>query len=158
MAHRIYFAAPLFNGTERKFNQIFKDKIVKDLGTGFDIYFPQENAGNYQQLLSKKNMSDEDVRIFLYRSDVTQLKECDLMVANITGRVPDEGVAYEMGYFAALGKPIIVFSDDDRCFEKNHINLMLEYYPNEFIAASMEEAIKFIGLIYNIRGKPNDLA
>ena len=44
----------------------------------------------------------------IYRGDVSQIRECDIVVANCNafrGVLMDDGTAYEIGYANALGKP-----------------------------------------------------
>lgn len=50
----------------------------------------------------------------IYRADVAMMVSCDLIIANITpfrGPSADVGTAFEMGYMAALGKPVFAYSN-----------------------------------------------
>jgi len=51
----------------------------------------------------------------IYRGDVCQIKECDIVVANCNqfrGGLMDDGTAYELGYGNALGKPSYGYIED----------------------------------------------
>ena len=56
------------------------------------------------------NLSDQSMQtaVQIYRSDVSQIRECNIVVANCNtfrGMLMDDGTAYEIGYGNALGKP-----------------------------------------------------
>lgn len=51
----------------------------------------------------------------IYRADVGQIKDCDVVVANCNafrGALIDDGTAYELGYGNALGKPSYGYIDE----------------------------------------------
>jgi nucleoside 2-deoxyribosyltransferase len=51
----------------------------------------------------------------IYRADIALLRSCDGVLANVTpfrGEEPDSGTAYEMGYAAALGLPVVAYCLD----------------------------------------------
>jgi len=75
------------------------------------------------------------------------LKASDAVVAVLDGMEVDAGVAYEMGYAKALGKPIVGLKTDYRTFsEMEDINLMLEV-PLIKICKSMDEVIDSLSKI-----------
>ena len=56
------------------------------------------------------NLSDQSMQtaVQIYRSDVSQIRECNIVVANCNafrGLLMDDGTAYEIGFGNALGKP-----------------------------------------------------
>jgi nucleoside 2-deoxyribosyltransferase len=113
---RIYLAAPIFSEAERDFN----DKVAKELrGVGFDVWMAQESV------FVKDGTGEEKGSI--YEADMGALRESDVVVAVLDGVDVDCGVAFEVGYAAALGKPIVGLKTDHRTFSRvEDINLILE--------------------------------
>ena len=112
---KVFLAAPLFNEAERAFNAQTA-KTLRD--NGFEVWLAQEapfiQHGNHKE----KRM--------IYDSDILALKTSDVIVAILDGAEVDAGVAYEMGYAKALGKPIIGLKTDYRTFSgMEEVNLML---------------------------------
>ena len=113
---QIFLAAPLFNESEREFNE----KVAKELQeAGFDVWMAQEAP-------FIKEGTDEEKRS-IYEGDTTALKNSDVVVAVLDGIDVESGVAFEIGYAAALGKPIIGLKTDYRNFSKiENVNLIIE--------------------------------
>lgn len=113
---QIFLAAPLFNESEREFNK----KVAEDLReAGFDVWMAQETS------LIKEGFHEEKKKI--YEKDISALKASDVVVAVLDGVEVDSGVAFEMGFAKALGKPIIGLKTDYRTFSRiEEVNLMLE--------------------------------
>ena len=130
---KIFLAAPLFNEAEREFNS----KIAKRLREkGFEVWLAQETSFIKQGTLKEKRM--------IYEGDVLALKASDVVVAVLDGMEVDAGVAYEMGYAKALGKPIVGLKTDYRTFsEKEKVNLMLEI-PLIKICKNVDEIIDLL--------------
>lgn len=103
----IYIAAPLFNSRERDYNLRLKQIIE------YPVYLPQED-GELITALIKSGMSIDSAIRTIHQNDVRALNECALMVAVLDGAHVDSGVAFEIGYFYALGKPIVGFHTDNR--------------------------------------------
>ena len=113
---RIFLAAPLFSESEREFNE----KVARELRkAGLEVWMAQEAP-------FIKDGTDEEKRS-IYEEDTTALKNSDAVVAALDGIDVEAGVAFEIGYAAALGKPIIGLKTDYRTFSRiENINLMLE--------------------------------
>jgi nucleoside 2-deoxyribosyltransferase len=113
---QIFLAAPLFSESEREFNE----KVAEDLREGgFDVWMAQEAP------FIKEGSHEEKKRI--YEKDVSALRGSDVVVAVLDGVEVDSGVAFEMGFAKALGKPIIGLKTDYRTFSRmEEVNLMLE--------------------------------
>jgi nucleoside 2-deoxyribosyltransferase len=113
---QIFLAAPLFNKAERKFNE----EVAKDLReAGFDVWMAQEAPFIKEGSLEEKKK--------IYEKDVSALKGSEVLVAILDGVEVDSGVAFEMGFANALGKPIIGLKTDYRTFSPiEEINLILE--------------------------------
>jgi len=113
---KVFLSAPLFSESERDYNS----KIAKKLrDSGFEVWLAQEapfiTEGSYEE---KKR---------IYEEDISALKASDVVVAILDGVEVDAGVAFEMGFAKALGKPIIGLKTDYRTFSRTEeVNLMLE--------------------------------
>lgn len=112
----IYLAAPLFSEAERDFNEKVARKLRE---AGFDVWLPQESLFIGEGTLEEKKL--------IYEADITALKKCDVVVAVLDGVDVDSGVAFEIGFAAALGKPVMGLKTDHRTFSRfEDINLILE--------------------------------
>jgi len=113
---KVFLAAPLFSDAEREFNS----RIAKRLrANGFEVWLAQEAPFIQTGTHKEKKM--------IYESDISALKTSEAVVAILDGVDVDAGVAYEMGYAKALGKPIVGFKTDHRTFSGlEQVNLMLE--------------------------------
>lgn len=128
---QVYLAAPLFSEAERDFNRKVAGKLRE---AGFDVWMPQES------LFVKEGSLEEKRRI--YEVDITALRKCDVVVAVLDGVDVDCGVAFEIGYAVALGKPVVGLKTDHRIFSRvEDINLILEV-PLRVICKSVNEVIE----------------
>ena len=127
---KVFLAAPLFSEAERDFNS----KVAKRLrDKGFQVWLAQESP------FIHKGTSKEKEKI--YEEDISVLKACDVVVAILDGVEVNSGVAFEMGYAVALGKPVIGLKTDHRAFSKlEHVNLMLEV-PLMKLCFTLEEVL-----------------
>jgi len=83
-------------------------------------HLPQD-AGDDHAVRDKK----EHVRI--YNHNKRAIRDADILVAIIDGADADSGTAWEMGYAAALKKPVIAIRTDFRMAGSHErVNLMLE--------------------------------
>jgi nucleoside 2-deoxyribosyltransferase/predicted secreted protein len=115
--YRIYLAAPLFSEAERAYNERIAELLKKRC---FDVYLPQD-AGDDTPLRD----THEHARIFT--RNLQALHDADMVVAIIDGADADSGTAWEMGYAAALGRPVIAIRTDfRRAGLHERVNLMLE--------------------------------
>jgi nucleoside 2-deoxyribosyltransferase len=133
---KVFLAAPLFNEAEREFNS----KIAKKLRENrFEVWLAQEAHFIEQGTYEEKKM--------IYEDDILALKTSDAVVAVLDGAEVDTGVAYEMGYAKALGKPILGLKTDYRTFSGiEEVNLMLEV-PLIKICKNLDDIIDFLGKI-----------
>lgn len=54
---------------------------------------------------------------WIYASNIALIRQADAVLANLNdfrGHEPDSGTAFEVGFAAALGKPVWAYLDDDR--------------------------------------------
>jgi nucleoside 2-deoxyribosyltransferase/predicted secreted protein len=141
--YRVYLAAPLFSEAERSYNAALADLLRQHL---FEVYVPQETGDD----TAHRDMP-EHARI--YEQNKKALHEADLVVAVIDGADADSGTAWEMGYAAALNKPVFALRTDFRrvgLYE--HVNLMLE--QSAIVVKSRDELLVHLKspLVVNNKG------
>jgi nucleoside 2-deoxyribosyltransferase len=111
---RIYLAAPLFSDAERAYNLVLKDLLAAH---GYPVYLPQETGEGIEG-------PERDGAIF--RSHISALDTASCVVAVCDGVDTDSGTAWEMGYAAAKGIPVIALSTDRRGpWAGRRVNLMI---------------------------------
>ena len=127
---KVFLAAPLFSEAERDFNS----KVAKKLrDEGFQVWLAQESPFIHEGTSKEKQK--------IYEEDISALKACDIVVAVLDGVEVDSGVAFEMGYAAAIGKPVMGLKTDHRAFSRmEDINLMLEV-PLIKLCSSIDDVI-----------------
>lgn len=112
---KVYIAAPLFDEMELQRNLEIATALME---MGHQVYLPQRDAGEAATGANRQN---------IFNCDKKGVWDCDVLLALLDGRVPDEGTCFEMGMAEAWGKPIIVYLTDTRCFMGWHLNVMLEH-------------------------------
>ncbi len=113
---KAFLAAPIFSTAEREFNSKLAEELRK---RGYEVFLAQELP-----LLSSE--SEEDKKK-IFSMDIEGLEGSDVVVAVLDGIDVDSGVAFELGYAFARGKPIIGVKTDHRCFSPyEEVNLMIE--------------------------------
>lgn len=119
---KVYIAGPLFNEMEQERNRRIRD-LLENLG--YETYLPQEDGGlAYEEIQSGRDVSD--VRKELFERDVQEVRDADIFLALLDGRVPDEGLCVELGIAHALGKTCIGYRTDTRQLDVHGQNLMID--------------------------------
>lgn len=117
---RIYFAGPLFNAGEQSFNERITDILEN---AGYDVFLPQRDGIVAASLVGK---TADEIADMVFKKDVGEVRNSDILLFVLDGRVPDEGACVELGIAYALGKRCYGIRTDVRAFELNMpINLML---------------------------------
>lgn len=140
---KVYLAAPLFNPQERLRNE----RLAASLELrGFGVYLPQRDAGvSYDAIAS--GLPKDKVRSDIFEGDLKAIRECDLLVGVLDGRVPDEGTCIEIGIAFALGKACYGLKTDDRAFDKHgDNNIMLDGCLEGRLCRSEQELVARLGL------------
>jgi nucleoside 2-deoxyribosyltransferase len=115
--YRLYLAGPLFSEAERSYNAGIGDLLRNHC---FEVFLPQESGDN-----CALRGRDEHRRIFTKNGRA--IHDADIVVAIIDGADADSGTAWEMGYAAAIKKPVIALRTDFRMTGSHErVNLMLE--------------------------------
>ena len=77
---------------------------------GFEGLFPLD-----AQVGEQPDATPADKAAWIYRADIGLLDRADAVLANLDffrGAEPDSGTAFELGYAAALGKPLFGYIDE----------------------------------------------
>jgi len=131
---RLYFAAPLFCESERTFNAGLAAKIE---ALGYEVFLPQRDGLESDQTL--ESMGSEAWSQAIFDLDRDRVFGCDVFLCILDGRVPDEGLALEIGlayadrHHANPGRNLIGYSTDWRIFSPAGINAMLAGALDEVI-------------------------
>jgi len=119
---KLYFAGPLFSKGERDYNV----QCVKVLGKYFDVFLPQREVEDPAKLLLEKGMTPEEVTQRIFKADCRGVRECDIVLMVLDGRVLDEGACWEVGYGFAHGKTIWGLKTDGRRVAAEGSTLMVD--------------------------------
>lgn len=123
---RLYFAGPLFCGSERVFNA---DLAAKIAALGYDLFLPQDNTEEIGFTFEEKGAQAWSQAIF--ELDRDEVFAADVVLFVLDGRVPDEGMCVELGLAYAhrvhTGRPrhLLGYSTDFRVFSPAGLNAML---------------------------------
>jgi nucleoside 2-deoxyribosyltransferase len=114
----IFVAGPMFSNAERK----EQATIARELRKGsYRTYLAQEDGFEMLQLIRAMETPQLQSEL-LYKAslmvqnigwalEIYQLEQCDGLVLNLNGRVPDEGSVMEATMAFVIGKPVVTFKD-----------------------------------------------
>lgn len=114
---KVYCAGPLFNAPEREEMQQIASTLEQ---SGFNVFLPQTGfIMNTFPFLEEKGFSRGQIRKILRKAifsvDLHELLEnCDAIVANLNGRVLDEGTIAETAIAWHAGKTVVLYKNDER--------------------------------------------
>lgn len=117
---KIYIAGPLFNEGERAFNEKI-DSVLR--GLGHETYLPQRDGGIVAEMPDLVDGMPKE--LYVFRKDCQNLRNCDIFLLLMDGRVPDEGACVALGYCHALGKRCVGYMTDVRGAYDGKVNIML---------------------------------
>jgi len=114
---KVYLSAPLFSQVERRWNRELAAAIENRM-PGAEVVLPQD---------FRINRRYNDPRNFpaMFRECIESLESADLVVAILDGADADSGVAFEVGYAHAKGKPVIGVRTDFRKNQDRGMNMMV---------------------------------
>jgi nucleoside 2-deoxyribosyltransferase len=116
---RVYCAGPLFNDKEREEMAGIAAALEEK---GFETFLPQRDGLELTRCvegLTAGGLPVDEANALIAQAifalDIYQVLEgCVLLVANLNGRVPDEGMVAEAAMAWARGKPVFAFKSDTR--------------------------------------------
>ena len=108
--HRLYLAGPdVFRPDAAEHG---RKLVALCADYGFSGVFPLFNA-------LPQGLAPQALARHIYQANVDHIRACDAVVANLDffrGPEPDSGTCFEVGYAAALGKPVVGYLPEDGSF------------------------------------------
>ena len=141
---RIYCAGPLFNRAE----QAEMAEIAAALeGAGFRTFLPQRDGlvfdRVHRELLRggyEPGEARRMVQLAIFRLDVYEvLRGCQGLVANLNGRVPDEGAVAEAAMAWSAGKAVVLYKSDSRSLVQGSDNPLVAGLGQFALVATIQE-------------------
>jgi len=140
MINKVYIAGPLFSSAELEFNEKM-DTYLQNLG--IETFLPQRDGYLLANLIAQKYNKQEAVDI-IFLKDIEEIKNCDVVLFILDGRVPDEGACVEVGLAYAYDKECIGFKSDSRSLVGDMDNPLLIGVLKGRIAKSFSELETFL--------------
>lgn len=125
---KVYIAAPFFNPDQLKIVVAVEMQLLKKRVE----YFSPRSEGTLGDMTVEEQKKS---RKKIFDSNVANMMSCDAMIACVEYK--DTGTIWEMGFFYAMGKPIIMLASDP-----SKINVMLA--ESSYIAFSSDQAVEIL--------------
>ncbi|HOF18696.1 MAG TPA: nucleoside 2-deoxyribosyltransferase [Phycisphaerae bacterium] len=117
---KIYLAAPVFSQVERQYNRRLAERLEARL-IRCEVILPQD----FRVGPAGTPFNDRRHLAGIHRRCLEALCGADVVVALLDGADVDSGVAYEVGYARASGKPVLGVRTDYRQSQVKGLNVML---------------------------------
>lgn len=105
---RIYLAGfDVFRADARAYGQALKEACAQ---AGFEGLYPLDND-------TPAGLDGAALAAWIYGANIALIEASDLVMANgnpFRGHEPDSGTAFEVGYAIAKGKPVWIYTDQQR--------------------------------------------
>ncbi len=137
---KVYIAGPLFSKSELDFNLKLNDFLEK---IGFTTFLPQIDGHLLSELI-KNGSGKEDALKLIFQKDLIEIRNSDIVVFIMDGRVPDEGACVEIGLAFAYGKECFGLKTDSRTLIDNMDNPLITGVLKGRIAKSFSELESFL--------------
>lgn len=116
---KVYIASPLFNPPEREENERIAGSLEE---AGFKTFLPQRDGFLYVELVKRiedegctREEAEKIALDTITHLDVYEVcADCDALVLNLNGRVPDEGAVSEGAMAFANELPLVIYKNDAR--------------------------------------------
>ena len=131
----VYVAGPLFNSHERE----YIERIAAALeAAGYRTFVPHRDGDHP----APENETPEERFHRIFHTDLNAMIQADFATALLTGADTDSGTAAEVGWMAAMGKPVYGITDDFR----KPLNIMLWGFCGEgkLVARTINELIEMV--------------
>ncbi|MCZ7403240.1 MAG: nucleoside 2-deoxyribosyltransferase [Candidatus Methanoperedens sp.] len=135
MKKTVYIAGPLFSNSELDFNLRLNEFL---LSIGFNTFLPQQDGYLLSDLIENGLEKDDAIQM-IFQKDTEKIKNCDLIVFVMDGRVPDEGACVEIGLAYAYNKECFGLKTDSRSLMDNMDNPLIIGAVKGRIARSFSE-------------------
>jgi nucleoside 2-deoxyribosyltransferase len=121
MKKTVYIAGPLFSESELEFNRRL-NTFLKNLG--FNTFLPQEDGHLLSELMEQGFEKDNAIKM-IFQMDAEKIKDSDIIVFIMDGRVPDEGACVEIGLAYAYNKECFGLKTDSRSLMRDMDNPLI---------------------------------
>jgi len=146
---KIYIAGPLFSNAEKRFNEEI-DCHLRNMG--FDTFLPQRQGYEKSQYIDKiesegsvtKKEIFAELNASIFSKDIEEIRNCDILLIILDGRVPDEGACVELGFAFALNKKCIGIKTDSRTLLAGQDNPMIMGCLENKVASSIQDLINIL--------------
>lgn len=126
-SNKTFYSARLHSGSDTMTAE--EKKIMSNWDPVFQSNVDGLNAAELMIAVLEYPMPD-DTALLLWRD--SKEKPGEALVTNV--QLPDAGTVWEMGYFRALGKPVIGFHRE----QSGHLNLMLSHGCDGFLKDTVD--------------------
>jgi len=140
MKKTVYIAGPLFSESELEFNRRMNE-FLKNLG--FNTFLPQEDGHLLSELIEQGFEKDNAIKM-IFQMDAEKIKDSDIIVFVMDGRVPDEGACVEIGLAYAYDKECFGLKTDSRSLMGDMDNPLIIGALKGRIAKSFPELESFL--------------
>ena len=140
MKKTVYIAGPLFSESELEFNRKL-NMFLKNLG--FNTFLPQEDGHLLSELMEQGFEKDNAIKM-IFQMDAEKIKDSDIIVFIMDGRVPDEGACVEIGLAYAYEKECFGLKTDSRSLMSDMDNPLIIGAVKGRIAKSFPELESFL--------------
>ena len=130
---RVYLAAPLFAQHERKWNRELAELLAERLKLHGKLNADDVEVVLPQDFRDRGRYNDRKRLQVLFEKCTEAVRSADVIVACLDGPDVDSGVAFEMGYAHALGKPVVGVRTDFRQLQERGVNLMCSRPCTEYV-------------------------
>lgn len=143
---RVYCAGPLFNAKEQDEMRELADMLRR---AGYDVFLPQEDGLELTKVVEalvaegvEPNRASAVCARAIFALDVYQvIKECDAIVVNLNGRVPDEGAVSEAAIAWSNGKAVVGYKADSRSVFMGNDNPLVTGLFNFELCQTFDEVL-----------------
>jgi nucleoside 2-deoxyribosyltransferase len=146
---RVYCAGPLFNAPERQEMQEIATQLER---AGHETFLPQRDGLELAQLepilaeLAEARVADDVIHRAIFSFDTFKLLSwSEAVVANLNGRVPDEGTVVEAALAWHSGKALVIYKSDSRAAFAGRDNPMLTGLTDGQIVDNYPEVVRQLG-------------
>lgn len=144
---RVYCAGPLFNAKEREGMEELATYLE---AAGYDTFLPQRDGFELTRIVDALVAKNIDLRQAtdvcakaIFALDVYQvIVECQAIVVNLNGRVPDEGAVSEAAIAWCNGKAVVGYKADSRSAFIGHDNPLVTGLFNFEVCASFDAVLE----------------
>lgn len=126
---RVYCAGPLFNEFEKEEMSRIARALERE---GYETFLPHRDGLEFSRLGDDfadmgipPETADRILEQAIFCLDVYELCKADAVVANLNGRVPDEGTVVEAALAWRSAKPLVLYKSDSRSLLSGSDNPMV---------------------------------